>query len=297
MRTRPVVFSDAAAVLQLVVTRDVADLGAADCTLADLESEWASSAVDLKDDARVVQDGEAIVGYAIMRRSEALVVVHPDAVGRGIGSELLAWSETREVDLGRTRHRRSAAASDSAAGRLLSAAGYTKLRSLWRMRLVVDESVPVTAPPAQITMRELDLDGDAIAIHELAERSFATAADYNPHTFKAFREEHLAAHDVDPGLSLVAAVDGVDAPAGFLIAHRWTAEQTGYVGLLGVDPDHRGRGLGRALLTRAFAGFAAAGLGIAELGVASDNPRALALYRDVGMTARFQIDSYERGAT
>lgn len=197
----------------------------------------------------MVQDGEAIVGYAIIRRSEALVVVHPDAVGRGIGSGLLAWSEKREVDLGRTRHRRSAAASDPAGGRLLSAAGYTKLRSLWRMRRVVDESVPVTAPPAQITMRELDLDGDAIAIHELAERSFATAADYNPHTFKAFREEHLAAHDV--------------------------------------DPDHRGRGLGRALLTRAFAGFAAAGLGIAELGVASDNPRALALYRDVGMTARF----------
>ncbi|MEO8969602.1 MAG: GNAT family N-acetyltransferase [Solirubrobacteraceae bacterium] len=296
MRMRPVVLRDAAAVLELVVARDIADLGAPDYTSADLESDWGSSAVRLNNDTRVIQDGEAIVGYAIMRPDEALVIVHPDAVGQGIGSELLAWSETRELEMGRAAHRRSAAAADPAGGRLLTGAGYTKVRSYWRMRLVLDGPVPVTALPAGITLRELDLDGDAIAIHELDQRSFAAVADYAPHTFEAFREEHLAAHDVDSGLSLVAAADGVDAPAGFLIAHRWTAEQTGYVGLLGVDPDHRSWGLGRALLARAFAGFAAAGLGIAELGVASDNPRALALYEDVGMTARFQIDSYERDA-
>ncbi len=105
-------------------------------------------------------------------------------------------------------------------------------------------------------------------------------------------------------LSLVAEVtsDGEgeggpeDQPAGFLLSHRWPHEDAGYVGLLAVGPEHRHRGLGRAMLTTAFAGYAAAGLGAAELGVASDNPRALALYEQVGMAPRFQIDSYERDA-
>jgi len=306
MRTRPVDLRDAAAVLELIVARDVADLGAPDYTMADLESAWASSAVRLADDARVVQDGEAIVGYAIMRRSEALVIVHPDAAGQGIGSALLAWSQTREVELGRTRHRRSAVASDQAGGRLLTAAGYTRLRSYWRMRLVLEDPTTPAPVPDGISLRALDLAADAVAIHELDERSFAAVVDFTPHTFEAFRDEHLAVHDLDPGLSLVAEVTSDDdgegggraegEAAGFLLSHRWPHDDAGYVGLLAVGPEHRHRGLGRALLTTAFAGYAAAGLGAAELGVASDNPRALALYEQAGMTPRFQIDSYEREA-
>jgi ribosomal protein S18 acetylase RimI-like enzyme len=61
-----------------------------------------------------------------------------------------------------------------------------------------------------------------------------------------------------------------------------------------VHPEHRGRGLGAALLLDAFARFAAAGLTEAQLGVASDNPRALRLYERVGMYPRFQVDVYER---
>lgn len=314
MRTRPVDLRDAPAVLELVVARDVADLGAPDYSLADLESDWASGAVRLADDARVVQDGEAIVGYAIMRHSDALIIVHPDAVGQGIGSELLAWSQTRELELGRTRHRRSAAASDQAGGRLLTAAGYTKLRSYWRMRLVLEAPATPAPVPDGLSLRALDLPADAAAVHELDERSFAAVPDFTPHTFEAFREEHLAIHDLDPGLSLVAEVtshgdgdgdgdgDGEGKgrpegePAGFLLSHRRPHEDTGYVALLAVGPERRHRGLGRALLTTAFAGYAAAGLGAAELGVASDNPRALALYEQAGMTPRFQIDSYERDA-
>jgi hypothetical protein len=49
-------------------------------------------------------------------------------------------------------------------------------------------------------------------------------------------------------------------------------------------------------LRSAFAAFAAAGLGEAQLGVASDNPRAMTLYEQVGMTIRFCIDTYERPA-
>ncbi len=83
-------------------------------------------------------------------------------------------------------------------------------------------------------------------------------------------------------------------PVGFLLARRWSNEGVGYVDLLGVDPAHRARGLATALLLTAFSRFAADGLREAQLGVASDNPRALRLYERCGMSPRFRMDTYQR---
>jgi ribosomal protein S18 acetylase RimI-like enzyme len=52
--------------------------------------------------------------------------------------------------------------------------------------------------------------------------------------------------------------------------------------------------LGTALLRGAFAGFAAAGLREAQLGVDSGNARGLRVYERAGMTVRHRADIYER---
>jgi ribosomal protein S18 acetylase RimI-like enzyme len=72
------------------------------------------------------------------------------------------------------------------------------------------------------------------------------------------------------GLSCVA--EHRDSIVGFLLARRRQDEAVGYVDLLVVHPDQRGRGLGTALLRTAFVRFAGAGLREAQLGVASDKP-------------------------
>jgi ribosomal protein S18 acetylase RimI-like enzyme len=51
---------------------------------------------------------------------------------------------------------------------------------------------------------------------------------------------------------------------------------------LGVVPDHRGRGLGRALLLQSLIGFYRRGAGRVVLEVTSDNSNAIRLYRSVG---------------
>lgn len=291
---------DLDAVLELIVARDVADLGAPDYTRADLEQAWAEHGAGLVTDARLAIHDGAIRGYAAVRRADAQVIVHPGAIGHGLGSTLLDWSEARERELGRTVHRRDAAATDTAGDRLLTAAGYARARSFWRMQRSVEGAragdPPWPAPPLPdgVDVRGLDLVADARAVHALDERAFSANADYVPSSFDAFRRRHLEAHSTDPGLSLVAHAG--DVMVGFVLTHRWAEEDTGYVGILAVDPARRRAGLGRSLLGAAFGRIAAAGLGTAQLSVASDNPQALTLYESMGMSIRFQIDSYEKAA-
>ena len=154
------------------------------------------------------------------------------------------------------------------------------------------EITQADAPPAGVTLRPLDVDGDAVGVHALDAMSFAAAPDSQPMSLEAFREEHLGAHDLDPELSCVAGLG--ETTVGFLLARRWKHEAVGYVAILAVHPDEQHRGLGTVLLREAFVRFAAAGLERAQLSVASDNPRSLRLYERVGMKPRFQFDSYER---
>ena len=293
MRLRAPVPNDAEAVLAVLVARDMVDQGAPDYTLQDLHDEWRGSDVDLVRDAVVVEsDDGAVVGYAIIRSPGTLAAVSPEHEGRGIGSRLLAWAEQRDRERGRDRHRQWIAAGNVRASNLLQGAGYAKARSYWRMSRWLEDLPAGVAAPAGVRLRPVDLSADARALHALDVLSFTGNPDYEPDSFEAFYNEHLRAHDFDAELSCVA--EQGEKMVGFLLARRWSAESAGFVDVLGVDPGVRGRGLGTALLLDAFSRFAAAGLREAQLGVASDNPRALRLYERVGMTTRHRADVYER---
>jgi mycothiol synthase len=77
-RIRPPSPTDAPAVLDLILARDVADVGAPDFTLEDLEADWSRPGVALEHDARVaVGPGGGIRG--------ALALYEADAGGRAVG--------------------------------------------------------------------------------------------------------------------------------------------------------------------------------------------------------------------
>ena len=293
MRLRPPVPDDAPAVLAVLVACERAYLGVADNTLADVLDEWRSSDLDPAEDARVVESRDGgLVGYAVVRRPGSLAVVHPDHEGRGIGTRLLEWAERRERERGREAHRQWVAASNAGARRLLTAAGYTVARRYWRMVRSLDGLGPEASPPPGVRLRTVDVGHDAVSMHALDARSFATNPGYAAETLGEFCEEHLEAHAFDASLSRVAEND--EGIVGFLIACRWDDAEVGYVDVLAVDPEHQGRGVGTALLGSAFAAFASTGLREAQLGVDSDNPRALRVYRRAGMRVSFRYDVYER---
>jgi mycothiol synthase len=292
MRLRAPVAADARAVLDVLVARDLVDRGTPDWTLGNVEDEWRSSELDLAADARVVEVGGRIAAYAMVRSYGTHAVVAPEFEGQGIGARLLRWAEYRERQQGRTAHRQWVASTNERGRSLLVGAGYSLIRSYWRMVLELDRASIEPAPPDGATLRELDLARDAVDVHAVDDASFSRTRDYRPTSLQTFREENLDAHDLVPALSSVVEIDG--ELVGFLLTRRWEDHPLGFIDVLAVAPTHQGRGLGTAMLKTAFARYAAAGIEQAELGVASDNPGARRLYERLGMTPRFRADTYER---
>jgi mycothiol synthase len=292
VRTRAPQWQDAQAVVALLVARHTADIGLPLFRLQEVQDEWRAPDLELHRDALLIELDGALAGYAIVHRPGAFAVVAPEHEGRGVGTSLLRWTQQRERERGADAHRQIAASTNARARELFEGAGYRQVRSYWRMARPLDRGVAAVGPPPGVTLRTLDAAGDARALHALDAESFGSSPDYMPESYDMFVQEHLHAHDTALELSLVA--EDARRIVGFLLARRWAHEGSGYVDLLAVAPSHQRRGIGTALLTHSFAGFAAAGLVQAQLGVASDNPRGLRVYEAAGMGPRFQFDVFER---
>src|SRR5690349_13795621 len=113
MRLRAPVHEDAPAVLGIVMARDMIDLGMPDYALEDIYDAWGVSSFDLAVDAVLAETDEgAIAGYAAVEPMGTMVVVAPEHEGSGVGARLLEWSERRDRELGRSRHRQGIAAGN-----------------------------------------------------------------------------------------------------------------------------------------------------------------------------------------
>lgn len=91
--------------------------------------------------------------------------------------------------------------------------------------------------------------------------------------------------DRNPGLSLVAE-DGGSLLAAVLCGHDG---RRGYLHHLAVDPEARGRGLGRRLVERAMNGLRREGIAKSHLFVLRDNPAGLGFWTHLGWAARTDI--------
>lgn len=107
--------------------------------------------------------------------------------------------------------------------------------------------------------------------------AFADAPSAQPH--EHWDESFLARLLVGPGVDGWIASIG-DEPVGFALGR--TAAGEAEILTLGVRPDRRGAGVGKALVCQLVQGCRSAGASILFLEVACDNAAALALYRGAG---------------
>jgi mycothiol synthase len=289
MRLRAPEPADAPAVLELIIARDIADLGRPDYTLEDVQADWAAPGLDLARDAWIAEEDGTPLGYALLDdRGAALITVPPASEGRGVGTALREAAEARALERGEALVRQYVPTANEAARAVLLTAGYWPASSYFRMRM---DLADVPEPPADVRVRPFSRGPDDAPVHALVEEAMAGVPGNEPRTLESWQAAKVDKEGWDPSLWLLHEDAG--GLAGVVLCERWE-EDVGYVDYLAVAARSRGQGLGRALLLHGLAALRGAGLRVAELSVQGENASATRLYESVGMRPAWTIERWEK---
>jgi ribosomal protein S18 acetylase RimI-like enzyme len=245
--------------------------------------KWSSPSFDLERDARL--ESEAYGDVHLLGNDRAWI----DLRGRP-SRELLDWAEARAFEMA-SRSLAGSWMSDASVRAELDRRGFRVVRYGTRMRRELGDAIPDTVWPTGVRVRSFR-EGDERVFYELHQETFADTWEPVVETFADWVHDLTTSLSFDPRLWFLAS-DGDSESAGFAICKVHPGEaDLGWVQLLGVRRQWRGRGLARALLLHSFREFRLRGLHRAGLGVdAESTTGAVQLYESAGMTevARFEI--------
>jgi len=175
-----------------------------------------------------------------------------------------------------------------ASGRFAAALGFSYVSSLWQFQLDPGVAVPPPAFPSGFDVRRFDpvRDSDLKAWVAFMQAAFEGHSTPIPWSVEVTRHLH-AAPGFDPtGILIVSPANDPRRPVAFarieVTSGEADAPPAGEVGLIGVLPAWRRRGLGRELLRWGVTELRRRGAGPIELSVEAANDRATALFRAHG---------------
>ncbi len=285
--SRPATMADAEAVAAVIAASEAHHIGVAMVDVDDVLADYAA-AEDLARDSMLVFDGDRLVGEMLVENGRyADGTVHPDAEGRGIGTALLRWSREVARLQGGTAVGGTVPDANVPARELFLANGYEPHWASWILQIRNEAEPAPPTLPAGITIRPL-VSGEEETVHRVIEDAFAEWGTRPPTPFEQWRAWVVGRPGFEPWM-LPVAVDGEQiVGAAFLIHYP---NDSGWVQQLAVRADHRGRGLGRALLQHAFGVFHRMGEPVTGLSTDS-RTGALTLYEHVGMRVTHPFTHY-----
>ena len=244
----------------------------------------------------LLTDAGSIVGYAHLDPTDPVagpsgeLVIHPAHRRRRLG---LALVQALTAEAGDRPLRLWAHGDLPAASRLAATAGFERVRALWQMRRSLQARLERPHLAAGITVRTFVIGQDEDEWTALNRRAFASHPEQG-----AWTRADLDLREQEPWFN----------PEGFFLAERagrlvgfhWTKihgqdgddskesghahQAIGEVYVVGVDPDERGVGLGRALTLVGLRYLRSRGLFQVMLYVDESNTPAIKLYESLGFT-------------
>ena len=174
------------------------------------------------------------------------------------------------------------------------AAGWRPIRHSFQMRIDLGDDVPEPSWPEGLAPRNLR-PGEEERVYEAQMDAFADHWDFHRAPFEEWRSFTLDDPRFDPTLWWLI-VDGDELAAISLNFWHFSGDpQFGWIGILGVRPPWRRRGLATALLRHSFRDFAGRGATRVGLGVDGENTTgAVRLYERAGMQVARRNDTYEK---
>jgi mycothiol synthase len=284
----------------------------------DLHDELSPSWRDLDRDGWIVFDtsGRAVAfGSVDLRpgdRTQLRAIcwggVHPQARGRGIGRLVLDGQLRRARELVGVRRSQLGAESVPAVARfavpqgasatpsLLRRVGASRVRVSCVLRRSLADPLPVARTMPGVTIRPYD-DAWSESVRQAHNQAFEDHWGFQPWTTEAWAQWETGHRDFRADWSFVAH-DRLGVAAYLLSAGypaEWAADgfTQGWTSKLGVRPDRRRQGLGRALLVTAMNAYHQGGMDYAGLDVDAENTsNAVALYTGLGYELRLTVGQW-----
>jgi len=252
-------------------------------------------------DMFVAEREKCIVGFIalthepVTRRVLLDCLVHPAHRRKGLARQLLERATKRAGELKVALMHISARQDNALAQKVLSGLEFKVARRFLQMGRELDK---VTLAKAHSSFEQRPLQaGEEEVLTRLQNRAFAGHWGYNPNTVK---DTVYSLHVCGGSPSDVILVLDGEKPAGYC----WTKldcepapqkeDRKGYIFMLGVAPEHRGRGIGMLALTAGLAHLKRRGVRTVELTVDSENTAACRLYRSAGFSVRTTDLYYEK---
>ncbi len=299
---RPATVDDLDAVLEAYRAVDAADHPHYLTNREELEEEFGHSWIDLERDSLLgIDEDGRVAAYGLVSMlpgAEAFVQVilgggvRPEMRGRGIGTQLVEWSEARALQ--------KLASSDAtvpgwirgwiddgneAALSLFTRRGFDVARYFLELRRDSSDEIPsLVLEGFQLVPFERSLSRAVQAAKNDAFRDHWGSSASTDERWDSF----IGMDILRPDLSFVALAPGGEV-AGFVLTEvdeesfEAAGYSSGYIALVGVPRAFRGNGIARVLLARTLEAIRDAGYEKAVLDVDSDSPTgALGLYESVG---------------
>ncbi|MCJ7605675.1 MAG: GNAT family N-acetyltransferase [Dehalococcoidales bacterium] len=217
--------------------------------------------------------------------------IAPDYRKMGIGEKLLDIARHRARDNGITRLHVNVREDNEVSRAVLSGLGFTCVRSFRELEIDIRGVDSQVLQGAMCECRYLQ-EGEEAVLADIQNRSFSEHWGYNPDTAGSIEFRLSLSHRSHRDIILRCEDDSVTG-------YCWTdvtGDGRGRIFMIGSDPKHRGRGIGRKLLMAGMANLRNNGIQTVWLTVDSDNTAALSLYDSVGFTQKTNYLWYEASA-
>jgi len=290
--------ADVAAVVELLRAHELADHGRVTADWDEIvRFVWRDPTFDIQEDGWIVERGGVPVAFA--------GVFHEDV---DTGETSTSWVAAPPVDradgvlpflvgrlIARAREREARSLrhlvyrNDDAHRTAVLERGFRRVRSDWTMHREIAPDGPDAGAPDGIRFATLAEHPDQLGLYRADQEAFAEHFGFSPESFEVWRQRRFDADD-DRSRWLLA-LEG-DQIVAFLC--EVVGGEVAQVAALGTRQRWRGRGIGSALLRRAFAEMARAGHREVTLWVDAQNETgAVGLYERVGMRPIVVDDTYQ----
>jgi len=260
----------------------------------EVRSWFRNPTLDVAADFRVLECNGSLVGYVDVHREGDRLSVDWTARDAASGHALLDWATKRAREQGATRLRAWPWERSGELVDVMVARGFAPVRTSLEMHVSLDGALPEPVWPADVAVRTVR-EGEEPRVHSLIQEAFADTNDFEPTPYDEWAGWALAPNRFDRNLWFVV-LDGGEVVGAAVCEHERTGEPgLGWVESLAVRRTERARGLGKALLLRAFQALRSRGRSAAGLTVdAANRTGAVRLYESVGMHPVREQVTYEQ---